>query len=289
MGRACSEARVVGGRLAEVLRFMFIDSHAHLEMPQFEEDLPQVLSRARDCGVEAIISCGTSIRHSKRAIQIAETYPEVFATVGIHPHDARECTPAALRQLRKLAAHPRVVALGEMGLDFYRNLSPPEAQIQAFRDQIRLARELGKPIVVHDRDAHSHILRVLREERAQETGGVIHCFSGDSVMAKDCLEMGFYLSIPGSVTFKNSAKLRNVILQTPVDHLLLETDSPFLAPVPFRGKRNEPCHIRYTAERVARVLKIPLESLSQQIVRNTRMLFGLPMSDGRHGGVERSL
>jgi TatD DNase family protein len=263
---------------------MFIDSHAHLEMPQFEEDLPRVLARARDCGVEAIITCGTSVDDSQRAIHIAERYPEVFATVGVHPHDAVGCTPAALKKLRGLAAHPRVVALGEMGLDFYRNLSPPEAQIQAFRDQIRLARELGKPIVVHDRDAHPQTLRVLREEMAWESGGVIHGLSGDSAMARDCVEMGFHLSIPGSVTFKNSAKLRNVILQTPVERLLLETDAPFLAPVPFRGKRNEPCHIRYTADRVARILRIPLESLSQQTIQNTRILFRLPESRGLQKG-----
>jgi TatD DNase family protein len=254
---------------------MFVDSHAHLEMPQFEEDLPQVLDRAREAGVEAILSCGTSLESSQRAIEISQRYPGVFAAVGIHPHDARECSPEGLARLRQMASHPRVVALGEMGLDFYRNLCPPEIQIQAFRGQIRLARELGKPIVVHDRDAHGLVLRILAEERAGEVGGVLHCFSGDTSMALRCMEMGLHVSVPGSVTFRNAALLRNVVLHLPLERMLLETDSPFLAPVPFRGKRNEPSYIRYTAERVARILKTPLDEVAQRTKQNAMELFGL--------------
>lgn len=260
---------------------MYIDSHAHLEMPQFEEDLPEVLGRAREGGVDAIITCGTSLKFSRLAIQIAEEFSEIFATVGIHPHDARECTPEGLAMLREMAAHPKVVAMGEMGLDFYRNLCPPEAQINAFRSQIRVAKELGKPIVVHDRDAHGLVVRILGEEGVEQLGGVLHCFSGDTSMARKCLDMGLYVSVPGSVTFRNATQLRNVVLHVPLDRLLLETDCPFLAPVPFRGKRNEPSYIRYTAERVATILKLPVEKVALQTTRNAVALFGL--GQGVHG------
>lgn len=254
---------------------MFVDSHAHLEMPQFQEDLPEVLERAREAGVGIVLSCGTSLRYSKRAVEIAEGFQGVFAAAGIHPHDAQECTKEGLAVLRSLATHPKVVAMGEMGLDFYRNLCPREVQIEAFRSQIRLARELGKPIVVHDRDAHGLVLRILEEEKAQEVGGVLHCFSGDVSMAKRCLDMGLYLSIPGSVTFRNATLLRNVLLHVPVERLLLETDSPFLAPMPFRGRRNEPSYLKYTAERVAKALKRPLEEVARLTSRNAVELFGL--------------
>jgi len=257
---------------------MFIDSHAHLDMPQFEDDLSDILHRARQHGVEAIITVGTNLKQSQRAAEIARAHREVYATVGIHPHDASECSPSALDRLRKLASRPKVVALGEMGLDFYRNLSPPEVQAEAFRQQIRLARDIAKPIVVHDRDAHRHVLQILREERAEEVGGVLHCFSGDMPMAKQCVDMDFLISIPGSITFKNSARLRNVALQLPLDRLTIETDSPFLAPIPFRGKRNEPSYIRYIADRIAKIRKIPMEELAEQLARNTRQVFGLPSS-----------
>lgn len=254
---------------------MFVDSHAHLDMPQFQEDLPQVLERAREAGVEVVLSCGTSLRSSKRALEIAQQFQGVFATVGIHPHDAKECTKEALAHLKYLASHHKVVAVGEMGLDFYRNLCPREVQIKAFRTQIRLARDLGKPIVVHDRDAHGLVLRILEEEKAQEVGGVLHCFSGDLSMAKRCLEMGFYLSITGSITFRNATLLRNLLLHVPKERLLLETDSPFLAPVPFRGRRNEPCYLKYTAEKVAKTLKSSLEEVAGFTRSNALELFGL--------------
>ncbi|MEJ5376150.1 MAG: TatD family hydrolase [bacterium] len=258
---------------------MLVDSHAHLDMPQFEEDLPEVLERARQAGVEAVVSCATSLKSSKKALEIAQRFPGVFAAVGIHPHDAQECSEEALAMLSSMASHPRVVAIGEMGLDFYRNLCPQEVQIQAFRKQIRLARDLGKPLVVHDREAHGLVLRILQEERAQEVGGVLHCFSGDSSMAKRCLEMGMYLSIPGSVTFRNATLLRSVLSCIPLERMLLETDSPFLAPVPFRGKRNEPSYLRYTAERVARTLRKTPEEVARCTRKNALELFGLEKAD----------
>lgn len=260
---------------AEVASFMFIDSHAHLDMPQFEEDLPDVLGRATEAGVDAILTCATSMESSALAVRIAGRFPRVFAAVGIHPHHAVQCTPEALSSLREMATHPKVVALGEMGLDFYRHLCPSEIQIRAFRSQIQLAKELGKPLVVHDRDAHGLVIRVLEEENAGQVGGVLHCFSGDTSMARKCLDMGFHLSVPGSVTFRNATQMWNVVRYIPLDRLLLETDCPFLAPVPFRGKRNEPCYIRYTAEKVANILRTPVERVAFQTKENAAKLFGL--------------
>ncbi len=254
---------------------MLIDSHAHLEMPQFEEDLEEVIQRAAQYGINQIITVGTDLNSSRKAVSLAERHPSLYAAVGIHPHDARKCTSETLGQIKGLAAHPKVVALGEMGLDFYRNFSSPEEQVRAFRQQIRLARELDKPIIVHNRNAHALVLRILREELAEDVGGVIHCYNGDLATAQACVEMGFYISIPGTITFKNATRLRNVVRSLPIDRLLLETDAPFLAPVPFRGKRNEPAHLRFVADRVAKIRKIPLDELSRATSANTRNLFGL--------------
>ncbi len=255
---------------------MFIDSHAHLDMPQFEEDLPEVIQRAEQAGVKLIITVGTDLESSRRALQLADLFPQVFASVGIHPHNARSCTTEAIASLREMATSPKVVAIGETGLDFYRNLSPPETQILAFREQIRLAREMEKPIVIHDREAHKQLIRLLSEEGTEGIKGVVHCFSGDLAMAKQCFDMGLSISIPGSVTFRNAARLRNVVSNAPPDRILLETDAPFMAPIPFRGKRNEPSFIRYTADRVAKVRKVSLEQLAEQVCNNTTRLFSLP-------------
>jgi TatD DNase family protein len=255
---------------------MFIDSHAHLEMPQFDEDLDEVIQRASQYGVEAIITVGTNLELSKKALQIAHSYPNVYATVGIHPHDASELSDEKLQELRDLAEDPKVMAVGEIGLDFYWNRSPREKQIEAFRMQIRLARELGKPVVIHDRDAHYVMLSILKEERVEEIGGVVHCFSGGLPLAKECIRLNLSISFPGTVTFKNSARLRHVLINIPKERILLETDSPFLAPVPHRGKRNEPALIRYTAEKVAKILKLPVEELASVVRENTKRFFHLP-------------
>jgi TatD DNase family protein len=256
---------------------MLVDSHAHLEMPQFEEDLPQVLQRARDWGIRAIVTCGTHLQDSRRAVDLAAEHPEVFASVGIHPHEANTFSPDTLASLKDLALHPKVVAIGEMGLDFYRELSPRKVQIEAFRAQIRLAKEMGKPVIVHAREAQSTVLKILEEEGGGEVRGVLHCFSGNTAMATKCLDMGLFISIPGVITFKNSAQLRNVVLHVPLDRLLLETDSPFLAPIPFRGKRNEPAFLRYTAQKVAKVLKVTVEEVAEKTTRNAMSLFGLAL------------
>lgn len=256
---------------------MLVDSHAHLEMPQFEEDLPQVLQRAKQWGVGAIVTCGTDLEDSRRAVELATAYPSVFASVGVHPHEAIGFTSDTLACLRQMALHPKVVAIGETGLDFYRELSPRKVQIEAFREQIRLAKEMGKPVIIHDREAHATVLRILEEEAKGGLSGVLHCFSGNTNMASKCLDLGLFISIPGVITFRNSAQLRNVVLHVPLERLLLETDSPFLAPMPFRGKRNEPAFLKYTAQKVAKVLRLTLEEVAERTTQNAVSLFNLAL------------
>lgn len=251
------------------------DSHAHLNDSRYRQDLPMVLERARDTGVHTIITVGYDLKSSLAAVHLAAKMPGVYAAVGIHPHDASAASPEALQELRRAAANKKVVAVGEMGLDYYYDRSPRETQRQVFREQIRLARELGKPVIVHDRDAHNEVLAILREERADDVGGVMHCFSGDTSFAAKCLELGFYISLAGPVTFKNAGDLHRVARFLPKDKLLLETDAPYLTPVPHRGQRNEPAYVRYVAERVAELRVETLQDLAEQTSRNAALLFSL--------------
>ena len=252
---------------------MWIDSHAHLEMDAFDPDRPQVIERAFNQGIKRIITIGTDLDSSRKALALAKAYPDIWATVGVHPHDAASFNPGILPQLIKLAGEPKVVALGEIGLDFYRNLSPQKVQKETFRRLIQLAREAALPIIIHDREAHKEVLTILREEKAEEIGGVFHCFSGDWEMAKQCLDLNFFLSITGAVTYKKGSVLEKVVRQAPIESLLIETDAPYLAPHPFRGKRNEPSYLVHTAEHVARLRGISLDELSQANLNNTRRAF----------------
>jgi TatD DNase family protein len=252
---------------------MWIDSHAHLEMEAFDPDRSQVIERAFDQGINSIITIGTDLDSSRKALALAKAYADIWATVGVHPHDAASFNPGILPQLIKLADDLRVVAIGEIGLDFYRNLSPQKAQEETFRLLIHLAREAALPIIIHDREAHKEVLTILREERAEEIGGVFHCFSGDWEMAKQCLDLNFFLSITGAVTYKKGSVLEEVVRQAPIESLLLETDAPYLPPHPFRGKRNEPSYLVYTADHVARLRGISLSELSQAVQDNTKRAF----------------
>ena len=249
-----------------------IDSHAHLSFKHFRRDLPEVLSRAREAGVRAIVNIGCDLASSEASIHLAHEHPDIFAVVGVHPHDATTLDAAARSRLERLADDPKVVAIGEMGLDYYRDLSPRHLQEQAFRDQISLARKKGLPVVVHDRDAHVKVMQILRDE--QVSLGVLHCFSGDINMARQAVDLGLYLSFAGPITY-NSTKAREVISRIPVDRILIETDCPYLTPVPFRGKRNEPAYVKYVLEGVAAILGLPLEEAARIIDGNTRRLFGL--------------
>jgi TatD DNase family protein len=244
-------------------------------MPEFRRDLKEVIQRAKASGVEYIFTVGTEKKDWNRALEIAHSNPSVYAILGIHPHNAREIDQETYPTLKKLCADDKVRAYGEIGLDFYRNLSPREVQIERFREQIQLAKELGLPIVVHDREAHKDTLEILKSEKAMECGGIIHCFSGDYQMAKDCIRMGFLISIPGTITFKNAGGFQEIVQRLSLDSLLIETDAPFLAPVPFRGKRNEPSYVRYTAQKVAEIQKVSLEKVAEVTTENALRVYRL--------------
>lgn len=257
-----------------------IDTHAHLDNGQFDHDREEVISRARQEGIRYILTVGCDLDSSLQNLQIAEKHPFIYAAVGVHPHDAAQLDEKALAQLRTWVLEKnRVVAVGEIGLDFYRDRCPRDIQRLAFRQQIRLARELKKPIIVHDRDAHAEVLQILREEQATEVGGVVHCFSGDLAMARACIDLGFLISFPGSITYPKNEEVRDLIRQIPVDHFLVETDCPYLAPQPRRGKRNEPALVRHTAATIAEIKGLSLEDVCRVTSLNAFRLFGIGEPD----------
>jgi TatD DNase family protein len=254
---------------------MLIDSHAHLEMSDFKKDLEVVIQRAKASGVGYIFTVGTEKRDWKRALEIADSHPSVYAILGVHPHNAKEIDDQTYTMLKELCKNEKVRAYGEIGLDFFRNLSPRDIQLRRFREQIGLAKELGLPIVVHDREAHQETMEILKSEKAEECGGIIHCFSGDNEMAKVCMDMGFYISIPGSITFKNAEHFRETVKSIPLESLLVETDAPFLTPEPFRGKRNEPSYVRYTAQKVSEIKKVSFEKMAEITTENALRAYRL--------------
>ena len=258
---------------------LLVDSHAHLDGRQFTHDLDETIARATANGISHILTIGCDLKSSKDSIAVAEKYDNIFAAVGVHPHDATEINTDTLEKLRSMLTHPKVVALGEIGLDYYRDRSPREIQRSAFRQQIRLAKDVGKPIIVHDRDAHDEVIQILKEENAAQVGGVLHCFSGDLKMAKQCLELGFYLSFTGTITYPKNDTIREIIKEIPIDRMLIETDCPYLSPQKFRGKRNEPAYVRYTAEKLAEVKGLSIEDVARVTSRNCHDLFGFGSVD----------
>ena len=253
-----------------------IDSHAHLNDNRYRDDLGKVLLRARDAGISAIVNVGFDLDSARHSVALSDRFDCIFAAVGIHPHDAAGQPDDYLQKLKSFAGHKKVVAVGEMGLDFFRNLSLPHIQEKIFREQIRLARELSLPIIVHDREAHRQVLAILKEERAGEVGGVMHCFSGDAAFARECLNLGFYISLAGPVTYKNQGSLTEVARIVPLDRLLLETDAPYLPPHPFRGQRNEPAYVLYTARQVAKLRGVDVQTVASATTDNAVRLFNLP-------------
>jgi TatD DNase family protein len=249
-----------------------IDSHAHLDFPQFDSDREVVIQRAREAGLVAILNVGADLASSQAAVALAEQYDFVYAAVGVHPHDAKTVTPAVLDELRALARHPKVVAIGEIGLDYYRDLSPRPVQRQAFADQLALAAELALPVVVHDREAHDDVLATLR---GWQGSGVIHSYSAGPERLDEVLGLGFSISISGPVTFRRAHRLRSVAAAAPLERLLVETDCPYLTPVPYRGRRNEPAYVRYVAQAVAHARGIAEDVLAQATADNARRLFGV--------------
>jgi TatD DNase family protein len=252
-----------------------VDSHAHLDFKQFAPDREQVLQRALDVGVKLIINIGFDLQSSLESIKLAEKYSFIYAVVGIHPHDAAHAPAHYLQELENLARHPKVVALGEMGLDFFRDRSPRATQKKIFREQLRLAQKMNLPVVIHDRDAHEEVVKIMLEEGLPERAGVMHCFSGDLGLARQVLKMGLYISIAGPVTYPKNNRLSQVAAWVPKEKLLVETDSPFLTPAPLRGKRNEPCNVAFTVEKVAALRGVTPEEIGRICLDNTKKLFSI--------------
>jgi TatD DNase family protein len=262
---------------------MLVDTHLHLDFEQFDADRAEVVERAVEAGVTRMITIGTSLETSHRAIELAETFEQVWAAVGIHPNDAGEWGADAAAMLREWADHPRVVAIGEIGLDYYWERVPHAVQQQAFEEQLALAADLGLPVIVHDREAHEDLMATLRRwvRTLTEQGrrGVLHFFSGDLAMAEEALELGFYIGTDGPITYKNARELQEVIASVPLDRLLVETDAPFLSPHPHRGKRNEPAFVRHVAEQVGHLHAVSYEEVASHTTRNACNLFGLESNE----------
>jgi len=253
---------------------MLIDSHAHLDMADFDADRDLVIERARSGGVARIVTIGIDLASSMKTIEIAQEYEYVYAAVGYHPHNAKEADVRDLEKLRALASEAKVVAWGEIGLDFFRLHSPPELQIKAFERQLDMAFELELPVIIHDRDAHGDLLRILKSRKRQYQG-VMHCFSGNYDLAMALIEMGFYISFPGTVTYKNALDIQGAASRIPLERLMVETDCPYLTPAPFRGKRNEPLYVKHTAEKIAQLRELDFKQLEEATSANTTQLFGL--------------
>jgi TatD DNase family protein len=258
---------------------MLFDSHAHLSDKKLYNDLPGILQRATEAGVERVLNAGADWPSSLMGVRLAEKYPnQIYAAVGIHPHDSKTLTEDMLQKLLKLAKAPEVVAWGEIGLDYYRDLSPREVQQSAFITQIAAAKSIGKPIIIHDRDAHGDIMRIVRQERAGENGGVFHCFSGSWEMAKECLSLGFMISFAGPLTFTNVPKLSEVAAKVPADMILVETDCPYLSPHPYRGKINEPARVSLVTARLAEIRGQNYQELAEIAAQNACRLFSISIS-----------
>jgi TatD DNase family protein len=254
---------------------MLIDTHAHLEMREFNDDRDEVIRRAREAGVEYIVTIGTTVESSRDAVLLADKYDFIYAAIGIHPHEVKDILHPAYEIIRHFAKHKKVVAYGEIGLDYHYEHSPRADQKRKFRDMLREAKVLDLPVIIHDRDAHEDTLQILSEEWSPELGGVMHCFSGDASLAKQAIEMGFSISIAGPVTFPKAEALREAVRQIPIENLLIETDAPYLAPQPFRGKRNEPAFVRHTAEMIAQVKGLSFDDVARITSFNAMQLFGI--------------
>ena len=256
---------------------ILIDSHTHLDMKKFDADRDQVIERALSAGVKQIITIGIRTKSSMKAAVLTERHPCVFATAGIHPHNADRTDYQDLKHIASLARRAKAVAIGETGLDFYRNLSSRKKQRELFKQQLDIALSVDLPVVIHDREAHEEVLETLSLFKRNGSKGVIHCFSGDYDLAKTFMGMGYYISIPGTVTLKNARQMQDVAARIPLMRMLLETDAPFLTPLPRRGQRNEPSFVIHTAQKVAESRGIPFEEVAQKTSNNASQLFNLPL------------
>jgi TatD DNase family protein len=256
-----------------------IDSHCHLDFEVFDGQRDRIVAEANQAGVHTIINIGVDVRSSERSVQLAERFDCVFATVGIHPHDARKADGRSMVALRALAGHQKVVAVGEIGLDYYRDMSPRNVQQRIFREQLELACELNLPVVIHTRESLDESLTIVQDYAARLPGGVFHCFPGDIDDARRVFDIGFVISVGGVITFPNS-RMSRVAAAVPLDRILLETDSPYLTPVPFRGKTNSPSYIPYICRRLAELQGIDVLEVEKVTDRNCEKLFGLAETFG---------
>jgi TatD DNase family protein len=253
---------------------MLIDTHTHLDDARYDADRDAMIQRARQAGVTAFVTIGCDLTTSRSAVTLADRHPDIYASIGVHPHEVKHIRDDWYDELRRLAQHAKVVAYGEIGLDYHYNHSPPKDQRERFREQIQLARDLHLPVVIHTREAQEDTISILKEEKASEVGGVFHCFSGDAWLAKDALDLGFYLSFSGILTFNNATMLREIAKQTPLDRVLIETDCPYLTPVPHRGKRNEPAFVSHVARQLAEIHPdLSLERIEEATTENAKRLF----------------
>ncbi|WP_077359029.1 TatD family hydrolase [Virgibacillus halodenitrificans] len=252
---------------------MLFDTHVHLNARQFEEDRTDTIQRAFDAGVQHMVVVGFDRETIPLAIEIAEDYDTIYAAVGWHPVDAIDMTDGDLQWIEELSSHPKVVAIGEMGLDYHWDKSPANIQKDVFRKQIQLAKKVNMPIIIHNREATEDIVKILQEENAKEVGGIMHCYNDSVDYVQACLDMNFYISLGGPVTFKNAPLPKEVAAQVPLNRLLIETDAPFLAPHPNRGKRNEPAYVKLVAEKIAEIRGISFEEVGKITTENARNLF----------------
>jgi TatD DNase family protein len=253
---------------------MLIDTHTHLDDARYNGDRETVIARARDAGLEAFITIGCDLATSQSAMALAEHYPFVYASIGVHPHEVKHVQNDWYDEFRRLAKGKKIVAYGEIGLDYHYNHSSPKEQRDRFREQIQLARELTLPIIIHTREAQEDTIAILKEEQASAVGGVFHCFSGDAWLAKEALNLGFYLSFSGILTFQNATALREIAKDAPLDRVLVETDCPYLTPVPYRGKRNEPAYVSQVAKQLAALHpELSLEDVQRTTTANAKRLF----------------
>ncbi|MHB8482563.1 MAG: TatD family hydrolase, partial [Nitrospiria bacterium] len=255
---------------------MLVDTHCHLEMLGNEQEVGEIIQRARDAGLTFMVTIGTDYLSSEKACEFAGQYSDVFATAGVHPHEVKTVTSNIFKKFEDLIQHhPKIKGIGETGLDFYYDHSPRDIQRSAFIDHIRLAKKSGLPLIIHSRNAPEETIEILRNEKAEEVGGIIHCFTENMEMALAAIELNFLISFSGIITFKNSSALREVVAQLPLDKILIETDSPFLTPAPFRGKKNEPMRVKQVAEKIAEIKNISLEKVMSFTTNNAKKIYGI--------------
>jgi len=254
---------------------MLFDSHAHLDSSSFDDDRAEVVERAKEAGVSLVMNPSVDLESSSKVVRLAEEYEGIYGAVGIHPHNADTMDEMILSLLEGLAKKEKIKAIGEIGLDYHYDYSPRDEQKDCFIEHLRMAKRLGMPVIIHDREANDDVMRILKEEKAFETGVLLHCYSGSAEMARQYVRLGASISIAGPVTFKNARKLAEVVKTVPLERLLIETDSPFLTPVPNRGKRNEPAFVRFVAQRISLIKEIDFEDVAASTRGNAKSFFGI--------------